>query len=397
MSNIYDGVRIIDFTSNAAGPFCTAIFADYGAEVIKIEAMKVGDGCRYFPPVFEGTSLPFMWWNRGKKSIIVDLKDPDGAEFIKKLVKTADVVFEASKPGDMAKFGLDYESIKAVKEDIIYCSISLNGQTGPKSSYPGYDSIAQARCGSIDLTGEADQPPVLPGLTVADLTTAVFAYGAITSALFHHERTGVGQAIDLSLVECLGSFNSNIARQAMGIETTRIGNQAKSMAPFGIYNGNGGSVVICAPAATPWKNLCAAVGKPEAAEEDWAKDNIARVKNRDKITAFVEDWLKSFDNIDEPAAILEKAGVPSTKILSTEDMLTDEQLLARGYIKEFYPPANVTSIKSFTGTRSPLRFSVTQPEDKVSPMLGEHLHEVLTEVGYSDDEVKRLEDKWLAK
>jgi crotonobetainyl-CoA:carnitine CoA-transferase CaiB-like acyl-CoA transferase len=395
MSNLYDGIRIVDFTSNAAGPHCTALFADYGAEILKIEKMKVGDESRYFPPVYEGASLPFMYYNRGKKSIVVDMADPEGFEFVNKLIANADVVLEASKPGSMKKLGFDYETVKKVNPNIIYCSISLNGSTGPKSGAAGYDAIGQAGSGIMDLTGSPDGPPVMCGLTMADYSTATYAFGAINAALFHRERTGKGQYIDLSLVECLASYNAHVVRASIGINITRTGNHHATLCPFGVFQGNVGTVVICAPGQAPWRKLCALMGEAEIADEEWCSDNAHRVSNREKVIGMIEGWLKSFESIDEAIALLESSNVPSAKIKATSELLTDEQLLARGMIVDIKLPSNVTSISSLKGFRTPLHFSELEPISAAAPVFGEHLIEYLRKVGHSEDDARRLAEKWV--
>ena len=200
-----EGIRVLDFSTHTAGPACCAMMADLGAEVIKVELPVEGDDTRRLANSIQGYSTQFMWNNRGKKSITVDLKDPDGAAAILELGKTCDIVFETMKPGSMKKMGLDYEAFKAVKPDIIYCSISAFGQTGPKAKDPGFDILAQACSGIMDMTGERNGPPVKSGVIISDFISGKDAFGACMVALFHRFRTGEGQMIDVAMQQCLAS------------------------------------------------------------------------------------------------------------------------------------------------------------------------------------------------
>ena len=200
MKNLFDGLRVVDFTSNAAGPVSTGYLADFGAEIIKVEKPVAGDDMRSFPPDLHGTGLFFFWPNRGKKSLVLDMADPEGREIALKLIEEADIVVESFKPGTMENFGLGYEDLRKVNPAIIMCSVSAFGQTGPHSPKPGYDVVAQALSGIMDLTGDPSGPPTRSGVVLADYTTGIYAYAAIVSALYHRERTGKGQHVDIALL-----------------------------------------------------------------------------------------------------------------------------------------------------------------------------------------------------
>ena len=224
MKNLFDGLRVVDFTSNAAGPVSTTYLADFGAEIIKVEKPVAGDDTRHFPPDLHGTGLVFFWLNRGKKSLVLDMADPEGKEIALKLIAEADIVVESFKPGTMEKFGLGYEDLRKVNPAIIMCSVSAFGQTGPYSHKPGYDVVAQALSGIMDLTGDPSGSPTRSGVVLADYTTGIYAYSAIVSALYHRERTGIGQHVDISLLDCMTSFNSYLDVAAIGGKPTRTGN-----------------------------------------------------------------------------------------------------------------------------------------------------------------------------
>ncbi|HWR05745.1 CaiB/BaiF CoA-transferase family protein [Sporomusa sp.] len=393
MGNIFDGLRVVDFTNNIAGPFPTAILADFGAEIIKIERPKNGDSSRSYLPILDGVGLPFIWGNRGKKSLVLDMRDPEGVEIAKKLITTADLVVESFKPGTMEKFGLGFEALQKINPTIILCSISAFGQTGPYSNKPGYDTIAQSYSGIMDMTGDADGSPTRIGFAIADYNAGIFGYAGIVSALYHRERTGVGQHVDISLLDCITAFNGQIESAGLGNKPTRSGNHHGSLGPFGVYQGNGGTVTICAPETGPWTTLCGVMGKPELATDPLFANNTARVKNLALLVGIIESWLKSFPSVDEPVSLMDKAGVPCAKILSTADMLNDEQLKARGMITDLETPDGV-SVGTVIARGNPLKFSAVKAVLKKAPALGQHEAEILQSIGYDEAAIAQLKSKW---
>jgi crotonobetainyl-CoA:carnitine CoA-transferase CaiB-like acyl-CoA transferase len=252
MRNIYDGLRVIEIGTNAAGPAATSMMADFGAEVIKVERVQGGDDTRFYPPLLDGNGVYFFYLNRGKKSLILDLEDPDGPAIIKKLLASADVLVENMKPGSMKKFGLAYDQVKNDNPRLIMCSISGYGQTGPDSSKPGFDLIAQALSGTMDMTGEPNGSPTKCGLAIGDYVAANTALAAINAALYYREMTGKGQYIDISLLDCMVAMNGQVEIAAVGENPTRVGNHHPSLTPFGLFNGKTSSVIICAPSNNLW-------------------------------------------------------------------------------------------------------------------------------------------------
>ena len=198
---IYSDIKILDLTRMMAGPSCTQVFADGGATVYKIEMPDTGDDARHLPPFFNGESVLFMGYNRSKKSVAVDIKTPEGADLIRKLAKECDVVVENFKTGNLKKYGLDYDSIKSINENIIYCSITGYGQDGPKSHLPAYDFIIQGISGFMDITGNPEETPLRHGLLICDHITGLHAVMGISSALYHRAKTGEGQFIDISMLD----------------------------------------------------------------------------------------------------------------------------------------------------------------------------------------------------
>lgn len=390
MSNLFEGLRVVDFTMNTAGPYATAMLADFGADVIKIEKPKLGDDQRTYSPQMDGTAITFFWLNRGKKSIVLDMGDPAGVEIAKQLIAQADVVAESFKPGTMAKFGLGYEDVKKINPRVIYCSVSAYGQSGPMRGKPGYDVIAQALSGVMDLTGEPGGPPTRIGIHVADVSAGNHAFGAIASALYYRERTGQGQHVDVALLDSIVAYNSFVENNAAGHIVRRTGNNPPTLAPFGIFRGKQDYVIICAPNPKLWAGLCRAMGREELATDPQFSTVVARVKNYPRMIELIENWLKTFDDIDVPVARLDKEGVPCAKINETRDLLANEQLLARDMIVDFATPAG-TAMKV---KGNPLKFSAVKADIKLPPALGQHQDEVLGKLGYSDAAIAELKERW---
>lgn len=390
MDNLFSGLKVLDFTMNTAGPYGTAMLADFGADVLKVERPKAGDDQRNYSPQLDGIAVGFYWPNRGKRSLVVDLRDEDGLDIVRKLAAEADVVVESFKPGTMAKFGLSYEDVAAINPRVVYCSVSAYGQTGPMSAKPGYDMIAQALSGVMDLTGEPDGPPTRIGVVLADEVAGAFAFGSISAALYHRERTGTGQYIDVALLDSVIALNPYVEHTAAGNAVRRSGNNPKTLAPFGVFRGKEDFAIICAPNAKLWAALCGVMGREELVDDERFDSNGARVKNLDAMVTEIEAWLATFDDINEAIALMDAAGLPVAKINTTGDLFTFDQVLARDMIIETTTPAG-TPIKT-KGT--PVRFSAAQPVRGRAPALGEHQTEVLTELGYTSEQIAELRERW---
>lgn len=394
MASIFKGLRVVDFSNVLAGPHPTAFLADFGAEVIKIEKPKTGDEIRSYLPKIDGMGVPFFWLNRGKKSVVLELDDPEGREIAEKLAASADIIVENFRPGVMKKFSLDYANIKKINPKVIYCSISAYGQEGAFSKKPGYDVLAQALSGAMDMTGDPNGEPTRVGFVLGDFTAGVYAYGAIATALYHRERTGKGQYMDISLIDCLVSYNHYVEGVSVGAKPTRSGNNAPGAAPFGLFKGKENRfVVICAINPKHWGLLCNAMKRPEMIDDPEFNSVGARVKNVKKVTEIIEGWLCSYENIDIPAKILDEAGVPCSKVNSTSDLVTDEYMLSRGMIVDFPMPEGM-SVKSIKARGTPFRFSEDEAVFGVSPKLGQHEDEVLKSIGYSSSAIADLKKKW---
>ncbi|ESZ54491.1 hypothetical protein X727_33380 [Mesorhizobium sp. L103C119B0] len=392
----------MDFTNNVAGPGASALLADYGAEVIKIERPVLGDDTRMWVSSVLENFTWYPWLNRGKKSVTISLTDPDGLAIIKKMVADVDVILQAFRPGVMQRFGLDYESVSKISPSVVYCSISAYGQTGPKATKAGYDQMAQAYTGLTDMTGEPDGPPTRVSISIIDHSTGINAFGSICAALYHREKTGEGQHIDTSLVGCAFSMIDPFEEVARGaalgvpIKATRTG-RFTSYPGTGTYRGKGNEYcAICVNNDKLWGLLCQALERPDLITDPRSNSVLSRMKNAPLLHNIVADWVASFDDINEALEKLDKFGVPCAKVNSVGDLVTDEYLLARGAITDIPAPTSMQArgVKTIRA-RGPWHvLSKTPLQMRKPPDLGEHNVEVLTRYGLSADEVVKLQDRW---
>ena len=398
MDGIYKGIKVIDFTNNAAGPLTGSMLADFGADVIKIERPVVGDDVRGFGPRIKGESLPFIWLNRGKRSVEVALDDPEGIEITKTMIKSADIVLQAFKPGVMKKFGLDYDSVVKINPQIIYCSISAFGQKGPYSKKPGYDLIAQALSGVMDITGDPKGEPTKSGTIMGDYIGTLNAFGCISACLYHRKCTGEGQYIDISLCDGLVAFNGLVEPAFMMKNPTRTGNHSYSLCPYGLFPGKEGQyMIVCAPTNKLWTKLCNLIGNSEAAET--YNSAALRIANLDKVIEIIGSFAKQFDDIADAVKILEENNIPSCKVQNTLEVINDEHFRQRGTICEMptTPSLQAKGLKTITARGPWNKLSKTPLVYREPPVLGVHNHEVLESYGYSKEKIDALEKKWADK
>ena len=392
---VYEGLKVLDATNNYAGPLAGSMLADYGAEVWHIENQALGDDNRFFPPMIDGISINYCSDNRGKKSVVLDLKDPRGAEIFKKLAAQADVILESFRPGVMEKLGLDYESIRAINPRAIYCSISAYGQTGPYAQRPGYDVIAQAVSGLMDMTGDPDGPPTKIGPAIGDWMGALNAFGCIGTALYYRSISGQGQHIDISLCRTLMWVSAKLDSDITGVRSTRTGNHHINLAPYGIFQGsNGQSAIIGALSAKTWGALCKVMNKPELEMDPRFVSNDKRVENLQTLIGIIEDWLKGFDNIDDAVNALIDAGVPCGKVYNQDDILKDPHYNACKWFTDMPMADGMKSVRTRKFPTDPMEFSAFEPVYKKAPALGENNVEVIGELGYSEEEILAMEKEW---
>jgi crotonobetainyl-CoA:carnitine CoA-transferase CaiB-like acyl-CoA transferase len=390
--HLLTGVRVLDFTRVLAGPTCTRMFAECGAEVIKVESGPDGDMVRKISR-FRGNdrSLYLIQQNLNKKSLCLDFRKPESIALLRELVAQCDVVVENFRPGVMAKLGLAYADCKAIKDDIVYCSISALGQSGELAAKPGYDFIAQAYSGVTSLIGERDEPPYLPLLGLGDVSTGVHAAFGIAAALLHRARTGLGQYLDIALLDCYYHYHEAAVHTCSGthgeVKPTRSGRHFSYVCPAGVFRANGGSIVLIG-FLHHWADLCAALGRPElVADPGWATDQV-RLAKVDEVVGMIEAWLMTFPDVESAIAKLDSHGVPCAPILSVEQTLTHPHFIERGTVRTVHDRL----AGDFQIPGMPIKGS-TYPanNDYVAPLLGEHNAEVLSGLlGKSNAEIAAL-------
>lgn len=389
MNSPLKNIRVLDFTRVLAGPYCTMLLADMGAEVIKIERPDGGDDTRHFGPFTNNESGYFMYLNRGKKSIALDLKTREAIAAVNALVEKSDVLIENFRPGVMKKLGLDYETLRQVNPKLVYTSISGFGQYGPYSQRGAYDLIAQAMGGMMSITGYEDTPPTRTGSSLGDMSAAMYAAYGTMVALFHRQQTGEGQFVDVAMMDSIFSLlESNIMRYTIdNITPQRIGSRHPLSSPFDVYAGKNGYVVIAIANDSLFSKLCTFIGKPELAEHPKFSTDPQRKVNENELKAIIEEWLKQHDVHD----VVERAnnnGIPCAPISTVNEVCESEHIKVREMLVEIeHPVAGTIKIPGH-----PVKFSNTPAVIKdPSPGLGEHTDEILQNVlNYDQAKVKEL-------
>ncbi len=274
-----DGLRVIDLTRVVAGPFCTMMLGDMGAEVLKIEEPKHGDDSRAWAPFIEGTGSFFLALNRSKKSVALDLKSPDGADALRRLIETADVLIENFRPGSLAELGFDYQTTAKLNPRLIYCSISGYGQTGPAAPLPGYDAVIQGEAGIMDMTGFPDSSPTRVGVAITDYLAGLYAVQGILLALTDRQTSGLGQHVDISLFESMLSVMRlpMSVLLATGNDPTRVGNDHLNIAPYEPLRAKDGLIIVAVANPGLWVRFCDAIGRPELRDDPRFATNTLRV------------------------------------------------------------------------------------------------------------------------
>lgn len=324
-----DGVRILDFTRVLAGPFCTAMLADIGAEVIKIESGQ-GDDQRHMGAMRDGRSVNFELINRNKRSLCLDLKSDEGWATVAALLPHCDVVVENFRPGVAARLGLDYETLSKVKPDLVYCSISGFGQDGPLADRPSYDVVAQAMSGFMSVTGEPGGAPVFAGDSIGDTVPGIYAAWAISTALFQRERTGRGQQIDVAMFDCLFSLlpTALAQMQATGRAPGPIGGNHPLSAPFGVYRAEDDYFILAVANAALFRKLCVVIGKPELPDDPRFATDPARRQNERALRDQIEDWAAA-RCAAAVIATLEAEGIPAAPIWNMVEAASSSQVDSR--------------------------------------------------------------------
>jgi crotonobetainyl-CoA:carnitine CoA-transferase CaiB-like acyl-CoA transferase len=384
-----DGIRILDVSRVLAGPFCSMILGDLGAEVIKIEQYSSGDETRgWGPPFVNGESAYYLCANRNKQSMTLNLKSEEGKEIFVKLASTSDVVIQNFKSGTLEKMGIGYSQLKVKNPRLILASITGFGLTGPYKDLPGYDYIIQAMSGLMSITGEPDGEPVKVGVAIADVLTGLYTCIGILGAMQHRNQTGEGQEIDISLMDCQISSLINVASNYLcsGVIPKRIGNRHPNISPYQVFNTKDGKLIIAVGNDEQFKRFSAALGRPELADMEEFIHNEQRLENNDKLVAICEELLSKRSK-KEWKERLDAAGVPSGPINTIAEMFKDPQVKARDMIVEVEHPL----IDNLQLTGSPLKLSATLVTiRRHPPLFGEHTISLLKSMGYNSDEILSL-------
>jgi crotonobetainyl-CoA:carnitine CoA-transferase CaiB-like acyl-CoA transferase len=388
-SDALAGIRVLDLTRNFAGPYCSMLLADLGAEVIKVESPGSGDDTRQWsPPEWNGLSATFLAANRGKRSIAIDLDSEGGQGVVRRLAARADVVISSFRPGSLAKRGLDHESLRQDNPRLVCCSISAYGSLGPKRDWPGYDPILQAESGIMSLTGYPEGPPARLPIAAIDLGTAMWASVGIQAALRTRDESGVGGLVEVSLYETAAWWLSYLIAGYLGSgeEPQRHGSGAPFLAPYEVFATSDGDLMVTAANNDLFARLCDALGFTDLATDPSYRQNADRVANR----AALHDLLQA-RFLERPAqewhGLLRSRSVPCTPVRSVAEFVEDDQLAALGMVVPL-PHPDVPDLR-VVGT--PLNLDGVRPTaQRPPPRLGQHTEEVLLELGYSPAEMEAL-------
>jgi CoA:oxalate CoA-transferase len=386
------GVRVLDLSRVMSGPYCTAMLADLGAEVIKIEMPGSGDDSRHFGPFVDGESAYFMLLNRGKKSLSLNLKSDRGRGVLEALVKSSDVLIENFRPGVADRLGVGYAALQPVNPRLIYASISGFGQEGPLADRPAYDLVVQAMSGLMALTGQRDGPPTAVGESMADVCAGMFAAWGISTALFDRERTGKGRHLDIAMLDSMFSMMLTVIGLQLYSDRApaRVGSRHPVTYPVDSFETKDGYVVMVVTTDRAFGTLCKAIGQPALGEDPRFRSNGDRNANEEALREILESWTSARPTA-EVVEIWEKAGIPAAPVMSLGDVAGGDHIRARGMISRVvHPKHGETPV-----VPQPVQFSGAERRImRPSPGLGEHTHEILQELLHMDDaEIQALADQ----
>jgi formyl-CoA transferase len=397
-------IRVLDLTRVLAGPWCAQNLADLGADVIKVERPGAGDDTRSWGPPYlqdadgcdTSEAAYYLAANRGKRSVTLDIATPEGQDIVRRLARQSDVVLENYKVGQLKKYGLDYESLKREKPDLIYCSITGFGQDGPYAQRAGYDFIIQGMGGFMSVTGERDDlpggGPQKAGVAISDLMTGMYSTIAVMAALTHRDRTGEGQYIDMALLDVqvamLANMNTNYL--ASGNPPKRWGNAHPNIVPYQTFATSDGHIIVAVGNDGQYRRFIEAGGRPELANDDRFATNPMRVRHRDTLVPLLAEMVKTKTK-QEWIDVLEAAGVPCGPINTLGEVFDNPQVNARG-LRIDLPHPTGGKVKL---VGSPIKMSATPPcYDMPPPMLGQHTEEVLRDLlGQSEEEIADLQNR----
>ncbi len=388
---LLQGVRVLDLSRVLAGPYCTMMLGDLGADIIKVEAPGLGDDTRHWGPPFAGggESAYFLCVNRNKRSMTLNLKSDVGQQILRRLIGSCDILVENFRVGTLEKWGLGYEALQDIHPGLIYCTITGYGYTGPYRHLAGYDFIIQAQGGVMSITGPAEGEPYKVGVALADITAGLFACNAILAALFEHERSGVGQRIDISLLDTQVAWLANVGSNYLvsGEPTVRYGNAHPNIVPYQTFRASDGYFALAVGNDSQWRQFCDKAGKREWADDPRFTTNAGRVSNRKELIPLLDELFAQHE-IVYWLAMLEAIGVPGGPINTIDQVMNDPQVQARQMVIDVeHPSAGPVKMVA-----SPLKIPTAPPVVRLPPpTLGQHTEEILQQVlGYDHEAVQRL-------
>ncbi len=385
------GVTVLDLSRVLAGPFCAMLLADMGAEVLKVEEPEGGDESRTWPPFLEGEGAGYLSMNRNKRNMTLNLKTPQGQEILKRLAARSDVLIENFRTGTMEGFGLGYETLQEINPRLVYCAVSVFGRSGPYKDKAGYEALMQAHSGVMSITGEPDGPPLRCGVSLLDLGTGLMAAYGVMNALFHRERTGQGQHVEVSLFEtalALLSYHA-VGYLISGNVPQRQGSAHPSLVPYQVFQTRDGEMLIAGANQRLWTRLCQVLGREDLLQDPRFATQADRVQHRQVLVPQIQEEACKYTTA-ELTQLLDTAGVPSAPVNTVDKVLTDPQTAAREMVVEV-PHPRIPDLKLLG---LPLKLSETPGDIRLPPpLMGQHTEAILTELGYSGTDLKTFRER----
>jgi crotonobetainyl-CoA:carnitine CoA-transferase CaiB-like acyl-CoA transferase len=385
MTYALEGVRVLDLSRVLAGPFCGMMLADMGADVLKIEEPEGGDESRTWPPFVAGEASGYLSMNRNKRNMTLNLKTPEAQDILQQLVARADILIENFRTGTMEAFGLGYDVLQAINPRLIYCAVSVFGRSGPYKDKAGYEALMQAFSGVMSITGDPAGPPLRCGVSFLDLSTGMMAAYGVMNALFHRERTGTGQRVEVSLFETALSLMSYHAVGYLldGHVPRRQGSGHPMIVPYQVFPTRDGEMFIVGSNQRLWTRLCQALLRADLLQDQRFGSNMERVKHRDILIPLLQDETQKYPTklLNE---MLDKAGVPCAPVNTLDNVLSDPQTLARDMIVDIPHPL----IPDLKLLGLPIKLSATPGDVRIPPPLkGQHTENVLIDLGYREADI----------
>jgi len=391
MTAALDEIKVVDLTRTLAGPFCTMMLGDMGADVVKIEEPELGDETRSWTPFWNGEGTQFLSFNRNKRSLSLNLKEKEGVDIVLGLAAKSDVMVESFRAGALDRMGLSYDAVRAVNPNIVYCSISGYGRTGPMADKPGYDLIIQAYSGLMNLTGDPDGLPLRVGFSLVDLVAGMMAYGSILTALHHRHKTGQGQRIEAALLDGQVATMSYHATgyMATGVEPHRLGSGHPSLVPYQSFPASDGYFIVGCANQGLWERLCRGIDRQDLLEDPRFTTNTDRVEHRAECVEALSEIFRA-KPVAHWSEVISQAGVPCGPINRVSQVVNDAQVSARNMIVEVPHP----KVPDLRMPNSPLKLEETPSSiRRPPPLLGQHNEEILIDLGYGPSQISKFREK----